>query len=437
MAIGANAQQRIPAKLSGYFDMMYRDNFEYLNRMVGDTVSFDLNKYSKSLIESMYEVSVDTVWYKQIKNKQKAILGKHYKIVDKHTNILVSRMTNKRFVIYKVEKTDKTSSSGRRSGYANVYLRNVANPEEVIKWVYETNCNYRNVSNPDGIAIKVQNIETLIRRLFVNDNYYYRKTGLSYNSKDGYRAYEKVKCVDFDFVIDSKYLSARLNGIYEADNGSKYSYRIDPSKNSLMPIELITNAEYEVQKEKAIGYIINHGKYSFVLSEVEKPRNTQIRYGETTTIKSEQDGLSRYLYKDNIISILWYGTKSNFEFKLMNNSVNSVKIIWDDAVFIDNKNSADGIIHKGVKYKDANVSQPPTVIPKGMSIDEIIIPKSKIKYRDGWYNVEMVDKSWGYYEELDGALVKVLLPIEIKGIINEYTFTFKMEWTWDYPELRK
>ena len=48
----------------------------------------------------------------------------------------------------------------------------------------------------------------------------------------------------------------------------------------------------------------------------------------------------------------------------------------------------------------------------------------------------MVEGGFRYDPSLEGAYVKVLLPIEIQGVINEYIFTFEMHWEYDYPDLQ-
>lgn len=55
------------------------------------------------------------------------------------------------------------------------------------------------------------------------------------------------------------------------------------------------------------------GKYISLLAEVEKPSNSEIRYGETMTIPSE-NGISKFTYKDNVIDIMIFADCSNFNF---------------------------------------------------------------------------------------------------------------------------
>lgn len=105
------------------------------------------------------------------------------------------------------------------------------------------------------------------------------------------------------------------------------------------------------------------GKYISLLAEVEKPTNPEIRFGETMTIPSE-NGLSKFTYKDNVIDIMIFADRSNFNFVLQNISENSIKIVWDEAVFVNFDGSTEKVMHKGIKFSERNGAQPTTTIIK-------------------------------------------------------------------------
>lgn len=108
-----------------------------------------------------------------------------------------------------------------------------------------------------------------------------------------------------------------------------------------------------------------------------------------------------------------------------NKSDNSIKIIWDEAVYIDEDNSSLRVIHSGVKYVDGEKAQPLTVIAKKTKINDLVTPVDNIYYSDG---------SWGKLplfsvQKSAGKTVKILLPIQIQETINEYIFSFKINHT--------
>lgn len=179
------------------------------------------------------------------------------------------------------------------------------------------------------------------------------------------------------------------------------------------------------------------GKYVSTLVEVEKPANPEIRYGETTTVLMEDD-ISKFLYKDNIISIMIFADKSGFNFVLHNISENSIKVIWDEAVFVNFDGNIEKVIHKGVDLSKNNSSQPATTIIKNAKLEDLVIPTHLIYYREPIHDI--VEGGWDthsmYPEEKEKALgqIKLMLPIQIKDVINEYVFVFDVEYKFNHPD---
>lgn len=101
-------------------------------------------------------------------------------------------------------------------------------------------------------------------------------------------------------------------------------------------------------------------------------------------------------------------------------------------------------MHKGIKYSQREESQPATTIIKGAKIEDLIIPTSKVYY---YYN-ERFDNSqfnhlngWSsrslYPEEntLSPGQLKIMLPIQVKDVVNEYILNFDVKYIYDHPEL--
>jgi hypothetical protein len=139
-----------------------------------------------------------------------------------------------------------------------------------------------------------------------------------------------------------------------------------------------------------------------------------------------------------MIKIFFIKIYKKFGFTLQNKTDHSIKIIWDEAVYVDPNGSSGRVMHAGVKYIDRNNPQPPTVIVKNANIDDMIVPTDNIYYVSGqyggWRTKPMLPNRANTQEELNaltqqyiGKEVRVLLPLEIQGTVNEYIFTFKVE----------
>ena len=178
------------------------------------------------------------------------------------------------------------------------------------------------------------------------------------------------------------------------------------------------------------------GKYISLLTAVEKPSNTEIRYGETMTIPSE-NGISKFTYKDNVIDIMIFADRSNFNFVLQNISESSIKIVWDEAVFVNFDGSTEKVMHKGIKFSEKNGAQPATTIIKNAKWEDTVTPTHLVYYREatkyiegGWDTYSMYPREKG----LNPGQIKLMLPIQIKDVINEYIFVFDVQYVYNYPE---
>ena len=178
------------------------------------------------------------------------------------------------------------------------------------------------------------------------------------------------------------------------------------------------------------------GFYDISLQEVERPKNPKERYGESKIIKFKEEGKTKYSYEDELIKIVWVPLLTEFVFALENKSDNSIKIIWDEAAYVDENGYSGRVVHSGVKYKDRNNSQPPTVVVKNSKVDDMVVPTHNIYYENvgGWQIKPLFPNQATNQQELNalaqkyiGKTVKILLPLQIQETVNEYIFTFKID----------
>lgn len=399
--------------------------------LVGKSIRMKFSSigYSENFLYS----SPDTLW---IKKKKNPVLNKHYRLITgykgienkkydyiKHdyNYIYTTPLDSLKNKTFKVLRVSKNPSARSYSEIYNIHLHCMETGDNII-WRYTTSSD----EAEKGI-VEVSSIDEICKRELINKVFYKKKDK---NKKKESANFIKTTCKNCKYDIDAHYFHPRLNISLLGENGIYYEHNTWTSTGE----EIISEEEFNSIYQKEIASLKNKGRFHFVLSKVEKPKNPKIQYGKT--IKTTDKESLKYLYEDNAMSILWSSTKSQFIFTLKNKSENNFKIIWDDAAFIDENNTANKIFHSGIKYTNRNESQTPTLIPKGSILEDLIAPIHRVFYSDGWHSAEMVDQSWWYNKSLENKCVKVLLPIETKGVVNEYTFTFKLEWRYDYPELR-
>lgn len=165
------------------------------------------------------------------------------------------------------------------------------------------------------------------------------------------------------------------------------------------------------------------------LSQVEKPADETIRYGETSVVQGDQ--VAKYAYVDNVIYLLIYGTPKGFFIELENVSESSIRVIWNEAVFVNLKGVTYKVTHNGIKPDGRDIDQTPSLIIKGAKLVDTIIPNDiEDKNVSGWIVRNMFPQK--IREE---GRVSLMLPIQIKDTVNEYIFVFDVSTRWIHPEL--
>ena len=176
------------------------------------------------------------------------------------------------------------------------------------------------------------------------------------------------------------------------------------------------------------------GRYISTLIKVEKPIDESIRYGETKV--EEVEGITKYRYIDDFIDILIFGNSEQFSFLLKNVSQNSLKLVWDEAVFVDFTGTTSKVMHVGTKYSQKDGEQPSTTIIKDANIEDVAVPTCNIRYSD-ILNKWMTDSMYPNTPATSPGDLKLMLPIQVKDVINEYIFVFRADWVFNHPELLK
>jgi len=174
------------------------------------------------------------------------------------------------------------------------------------------------------------------------------------------------------------------------------------------------------------------GKFVASLTKVEKPSNSAVRYGKTTNV-TEKD-ITKYSYEDNYIDILIFAGSSQFNFVLKNVSDNTLKVVWNEAVFVDVDGSTSKVMHSGIKYSQREGDQPASTIIKGAKLEDLAAPTDKVYYNETlkeWTSKSLYSNA---DTKLEGQTIKLMLPIQVKDVVNEYIFEFTLTYVYNHPE---
>ena len=252
---------------------------------------------------------------------------------------------------------------------------------------------------------------------------YKNMTNNNYNEISPFRL-EKLQ------LLGKKYTHPKVKGFFEIveireneNVGLSYSdFNPHPRLHNVEVYNLAFAGEECFKKFLSTDYITS-------LSQVEKPENSKIRYGKTQIIKDST--ITKYSYVDNVIDITIFATNRDFHFTIRNNYTSTIKIIWDEAAFIDLEDTSSKIMHSGIKFSQMEESQPASVIIKGAKLEEVVCPINKVYYSD-------ILKTWNKGLLYNGTgFIKLMLPIQIKDVVNEYVFVFKVKKVYQYPSFIK
>ena len=180
-------------------------------------------------------------------------------------------------------------------------------------------------------------------------------------------------------------------------------------------------------------------RYDIGLSAVERPENAKERYGEQKIVAFQEEDTTKYGFEDDLIRIVWLPTPEEFVFDLTNKTNHSIKIIWDEARYVDENGNSKRVMHSGVKYTDRNNPQPPTTVARSATVSDLVFPTENVDSVGGLYTawgeepLFPTSSTSGSSEDLlakakkyVGKSVKILLPLQIEETVNQYIFVFKV-----------
>lgn len=174
--------------------------------------------------------------------------------------------------------------------------------------------------------------------------------------------------------------------------------------------------------------------YSVGLQSVESPVDAKKQFGETKIVNFTEGDQTKYRYEDDFIEIAWLVLPTKFHFTLKNKTGHTIKINWDDISYVDINGQTSKVMHSGIKYTDRNQSQASTTVPKEASITDVLIPTNNVFFNGSWQEsllIPSIYKSEEAYKteapSYVGKNMKIMMPIMIENIQNDYSFEFKIE----------
>jgi hypothetical protein len=174
--------------------------------------------------------------------------------------------------------------------------------------------------------------------------------------------------------------------------------------------------------------------YEVSLIEVQRPLSAQARFGDIKIGPDPAKGF--FMAEDQLMRIIWAGPNDRLGFDLLNKSDSLVKILWDDATYVDITGQRRRVIHSGVKLADRNSPQAPSVIPTKGRLNDIVYPSDHVSYYGNWSQRPMfpclreeyvcTDSDRKLVAAHTGLDYRVLLPVDVGTEKYPYIFVFKV-----------
>ena len=155
-------------------------------------------------------------------------------------------------------------------------------------------------------------------------------------------------------------------------------------------------------------------------------------------------------FRDDVIRTTGTAPIPLVEADVENTGPVSVRILWDEASYIDQEGLSHRVTHSGVEFSERTKSQMPTTVPAAGRVHEAIIASDAILQNGArWVRApqmlkEATLKDGRFTIALDmtvaamntnvaarnvGKNVRVVLPIDVNGTVREYTFIFTIDET--------
>lgn len=380
------------------------------SELIGDTITIT----EVELLKDVYWGIPDTIWIKKVRRPK---LGKHYSLIYVYKGKGYStdkapkeEVINKQ---YKVLNFSEDSSSSLGAAGIRLNLLRLDTQEQI------------KIYSHSDVSFVINNLSKKYKDNIVGKVFYQLKD----NSLDVHnpRNYKKVICTDCNFVYHHGPYST-YTGLY-AILSSGYLFHVNNRKNE----HVLNETEFYALQEENIQNLISEGEYKMFISNVRK-NNQILKKGF-----SKDSITNSTTIEESNLKILITPTKEYFSITIENQSKKSIKLDWNEIVFVDENNNSQSVTHKGVKYVDANKPKLVSVIAPNSVLDDIVIPNSRLycsSYDNEWTILAILNYVHKNGKYPVGTQVKLIIPLTINNVRNEYIFTYDVVWKYKNPEIR-
>ena len=163
--------------------------------------------------------------------------------------------------------------------------------------------------------------------------------------------------------------------------------------------------------------------YEMPLEAVRRPADVAQRWGEYVIEAADSSG---FTYEDALVSVAIVPVVGTFRMSVENKTEHSLQIVWNEATYVGVNGIVSRVSPGNTRVMDMEREQPPTVVPAGARAIVTAIPNDYyVTSSYGGYTRDFlcVRQPFG---ELQDSEARLVLPIRVQDVTNEYTFVFRL-----------
>lgn len=177
------------------------------------------------------------------------------------------------------------------------------------------------------------------------------------------------------------------------------------------------------------GCQLKRVRYGIQLEKVQKSIKIASKYG----IGSWED----LTFKDGLCDITFSIKEDGIGIELLNKIEETIKVVWDEAAYVNISGVSQRITHLGVKFIHSDRLQPVTAIPAGTKLNDLIVPARHATWtKSGWEITPLYPEVYSFVKpppqakkvisEFNNKTIGILLPLKMDNYVNEYFFIFRV-----------
>jgi hypothetical protein len=144
--------------------------------------------------------------------------------------------------------------------------------------------------------------------------------------------------------------------------------------------------------------------------------------GSVSFAKEPDSTASRCRLSDSLVDIRFCVTTYQIEFTIKNKTGRTLKIDWEKSAYTNPRGVRKRVIHKGIVYAQKEVSQNPSLVYKGETLSDVLLPSDNIMvylYGSGGWTMAPILSNADV-----GRTAQVVFAIVIDGVMHEYAVRF-------------